>query len=76
MVGLGLGDGGGGGVVGDGRAGVWVGVSAVIVGAADVAAGVTVTGVQAATAISAAAHNRRKRSFTSAQSDRIRAVCR
>jgi hypothetical protein len=75
-VALGLGEGAGVGVAGDGRASVCVGVGAAVVGAADVAGGVTVTGVQAARAISAAAHNRRKRSFTSVQSDRICAVCR
>jgi hypothetical protein len=61
-VALGLGDGVGGGVVGEGRATVGVGVGAAVVGAADVTGGVTVTGVQAATAIRAAAQNRRRRS--------------
>jgi hypothetical protein len=75
-VALGLGDGVGGGVVGEGRASVGVGVGAAVVGAVEVAGGVTETGVQAATAIRAAAHNRRKRSVTSTQSDRIHAVCR
>jgi len=61
-VGLGEGEGVGGAVVGDGRASVWVGVGAAVVRAADVAGGVTVTGVQAARTIRAAAQNRRKRS--------------
>jgi hypothetical protein len=63
-VALGLDVGVGGGVVGDGRASVWVGVGAALVRAADEAGGVTATGVQPATAIRVAAHNRRKRSFT------------
>jgi hypothetical protein len=62
-VALGLGDGVGGGVLGEGRASVGVGVGSAVVGAAEVAGGATETGVQAATAIRAAAHNRRKRSF-------------
>jgi hypothetical protein len=60
-VAVGLGEGVGGAVVGDGRASVWVGVGAAVAGAADVAGGATETGVQAAAAISAAAHNRRRR---------------
>jgi len=61
-VALGLGV--GGAVVGDGRATVGVGVGAAVVRAADVAGGVTETGVQAATAIRATAHNRSRRTFT------------
>jgi hypothetical protein len=60
-VAVGLGEGVAGAVVGVGRASVWVGVGAAVAGAAEVAGGVTETGVQAATAISAAAHNRRRR---------------
>ena len=61
---LGPDEGVGGGVVGDGRATVGAGVGAVVAGAAEVAGGVTVTGVQAARAIRATADNRRRRSLT------------
>jgi hypothetical protein len=62
-VGLGLGD-VGGGVGGDDRVAVWVGVGAAVRGGKDVAGGATVTGVQAAAAITpATAHNRRTRRF-------------
>jgi hypothetical protein len=63
-VGLGLGDGVGGGVGGDDRVAVWVGVDAAVRGAEDVAGGVTVSGVQAAAAITPlTAQNRRTRRF-------------
>jgi hypothetical protein len=60
---LGLGEGDGGGVVGDSRA--IVGVGAAVVGtAAVVAGGVTDSGVHAATTTSVTAQNREERAFT------------
>jgi hypothetical protein len=68
-VALGRGEGDGvGASVGDVRATVWIGVDAAVVGAAEVAGAMTVSGAQAAAATIRAtgprAQNRRKRRFT------------